>query len=205
MGSLEMSWKVQDEVEEWLVRSAISVLKDFSDVNSVNLKLEARGFEFTSIYLCGKCAVWTFESEMERDGFVRSTGGETHLAFQNVKSTTIGRKSKGKGNNQPIKIHPMNTRKSRLVFVKTNKTSQQRQRKKGVWNLEEEFAKVIQKGVALGIIKKKDDKVEWDLDEEVTKVLETGATLGIDFDGNKEELYDVVVGLERKGEARRVG
>ncbi|KAK0599458.1 hypothetical protein LWI29_005471 [Acer saccharum] len=72
VGDPEMSWKIQNEVEEWLTRSAVGFLRDFSDVNSVNLKLEARGFTFTSTYLGGKCVVWTFESELDRDGFIRN-------------------------------------------------------------------------------------------------------------------------------------
>ncbi|KAI9180216.1 hypothetical protein LWI28_002421 [Acer negundo] len=72
LGCLEMSWKIQNEAEELLARSAIKVLRDFFDVNLVELKLEARCFAFTSTYLGGKSVVWTFESEMDKDGFIRN-------------------------------------------------------------------------------------------------------------------------------------
>ncbi|KAK1549120.1 hypothetical protein Q3G72_018912 [Acer saccharum] len=38
-----MSWRILEGEEEWLSRSVIGVLKEFSDFNSINLKLEARG------------------------------------------------------------------------------------------------------------------------------------------------------------------
>ena len=60
--------------------------------------------------------------------------------------------------------------------------------------MEGEFAKVIKKGVALGVVKKKNDTIEWDLEEEVM--------MGFDFNGNEEELYEVVAELEREEEVR---
>ncbi|KAK4837473.1 hypothetical protein QYF36_005799 [Acer negundo] len=40
-----MSWKVLYEEEEWLSRSAVGTLQEFSDVDEVNRKLEARGLK----------------------------------------------------------------------------------------------------------------------------------------------------------------
>ncbi|KAK1578926.1 hypothetical protein Q3G72_034232 [Acer saccharum] len=42
LGSKVMSWRIQNEAEERLVRSAVGILKDYSDVSSVNVKLAAR-------------------------------------------------------------------------------------------------------------------------------------------------------------------
>ena len=75
------------------------------------------------------------------------------------------------------------------------------------WNLEEEFAKVIERGVELGHIIKRREKTNeepngkeevrnhshspdanWNLDEEVTKVIEVGLALGFDFNGKEVEI-----------------
>ncbi|KAK1556451.1 hypothetical protein Q3G72_005195 [Acer saccharum] len=65
-----MTWSGSNETEDWLSRSAVGELETFSNVNSVNQKLEARGFIFSSSFLGGKRIVWTFESELDRDGFL---------------------------------------------------------------------------------------------------------------------------------------
>ena len=56
-----MSWSRSNETEDWLSRSVVGELKTFSNVDSVNQKLEARGFVFSSSFLGGKRIVWTFE------------------------------------------------------------------------------------------------------------------------------------------------
>ncbi|KAK1548820.1 hypothetical protein Q3G72_009996 [Acer saccharum] len=88
------------------------------------------------------------------------------------------------------------------------------------WSLEEEIAKVIEKGVALGRIvmsrnnagvarsnrsQNPDENgtnrgsgasdTSWNLEEEVTKVIEVGKAVGFDFNGKEHELQDVTVRL----------
>ncbi|KAK1560813.1 hypothetical protein Q3G72_031090 [Acer saccharum] len=70
---LSMAWTQSIAEDDWLYRSAVGDLRIFSSVESVNRKLESRGFAFSSTYLGGKGIVWTFESTCERDGFIRNS------------------------------------------------------------------------------------------------------------------------------------
>ncbi|KAK1577964.1 hypothetical protein Q3G72_026436 [Acer saccharum] len=70
--SKTMSWEGSYETEEWLSRSAVGVLKNFSSVESVNQKLDDRGFKYSSTFQGGKNIVWVFQSNCERDGFVKN-------------------------------------------------------------------------------------------------------------------------------------
>ncbi|KAK1570876.1 hypothetical protein Q3G72_008432 [Acer saccharum] len=119
----------------------------------------------------------------------------------------------------------MTTRRSRSNSREKEKTSPPKQGKRVVWNLGDEIARIIEKGVALGIVSnsrnknstsknvnkanrvscgsEKDNSLEWNLEEEVAKVLETGEALGFDFNGNEEEIYEIITDLERKDEAHR--
>ncbi|KAI9194238.1 hypothetical protein LWI28_004328 [Acer negundo] len=45
----------------------------------------------------------------------------------------------------------------------------------------------------------------WNVDEEVAKVLETGAALRFDFNGNEEEIVEVVSSRKREDEKRMEG
>ncbi|KAI9191565.1 hypothetical protein LWI28_010090 [Acer negundo] len=78
-GTISMSWSGSKEVEEWLARSAIEVLKKFDSVESVNQKLDARGFIYSSSYFGGKRIVWSMGSnlnlglETEKIDFLRMT------------------------------------------------------------------------------------------------------------------------------------
>ncbi|KAK3206426.1 hypothetical protein Dsin_020472 [Dipteronia sinensis] len=65
-----MNRKIADS--RWLDRCAVGVLKTFSSVDRVNKRLRDRGFSFTSKYLGGKLMLWSFETEHESEGFVRS-------------------------------------------------------------------------------------------------------------------------------------
>ncbi|KAK1576752.1 hypothetical protein Q3G72_016228 [Acer saccharum] len=46
-----MSWLGYREDEEWLSRCAVGTMKDFMSVQSINKKLEDRGFVFSSSYM----------------------------------------------------------------------------------------------------------------------------------------------------------
>ena len=95
--------------------------------------------------------------------------------------------------------------------------------KRVVWNLEEEIAKVIDKGVALGVNFKKNKEKEnlkpfdfedgkegekdatdttWNLEEEVTKVIQMGVALGIDFNGIENEMIKIIDSREEEDDAR---
>ncbi|KAK3204151.1 hypothetical protein Dsin_018197 [Dipteronia sinensis] len=69
--SLNMSWKRQATVEDWLVRSAVSVLKKFANFSSVNKRLSKKGISFPSTYLGDKSIMWCFDSKADREGFMR--------------------------------------------------------------------------------------------------------------------------------------
>ncbi|KAI9197006.1 hypothetical protein LWI28_028949 [Acer negundo] len=66
---ISMSWIGSEEDIFWLSRSVVRWPKQFSSIESVNRKLDSRGFNYSSSYLGGKGVVWTFESECGRDGF----------------------------------------------------------------------------------------------------------------------------------------
>ncbi|KAK1582776.1 hypothetical protein Q3G72_018150 [Acer saccharum] len=70
---LSMSWGGHYEMEDWLSKSAVGTLKQFESVESVNQKLEARGFNFSSTFMGGKQIVWSFESTCDRDGFISNS------------------------------------------------------------------------------------------------------------------------------------
>ena len=86
--------------------------------------------------------------------------------------------------------------------------------KRVIWNLEDKIAKVIEKGVAVGINmqakKVRDDSDEtrlihgevWDLEVEVANVLETGAALGFDFHGEEMEITEILTAKEKEDEDR---
>ncbi|KAK1559396.1 hypothetical protein Q3G72_013977 [Acer saccharum] len=67
--NLSMIWKRQPNVEEWLDRCAIGVLKEFTSVASVCNKLHSREFPFSTSYLGDKCIVWCFDSTIDKDCF----------------------------------------------------------------------------------------------------------------------------------------
>ncbi|KAI9197737.1 hypothetical protein LWI28_003456 [Acer negundo] len=78
--------------------------------------------------------------------------------------------------------------------------------KKVKWNLENEIARVIEKGVAHGIeLKVRKQRIangrEGDVDEEVTKIVETWVTLGFDFNGRENEISQ---GLGKAVKRRKV-
>ncbi|KAK1582530.1 hypothetical protein Q3G72_015984 [Acer saccharum] len=70
--NITMSWKGSFEVEEWLSRSVVGVLKNFNSIKGVNQKLDDRGFLYTSTFMGGKNIVWTFQSQCERDSFINN-------------------------------------------------------------------------------------------------------------------------------------
>ncbi|KAK0600843.1 hypothetical protein LWI29_018888 [Acer saccharum] len=72
--TVSMSWMgdTENEVEDWLSRSAIGKLKEFSSLIQVNKNLEDRGINFSSSYMGGKNVVWTFESCYDRVGFINN-------------------------------------------------------------------------------------------------------------------------------------
>ncbi|KAK1580906.1 hypothetical protein Q3G72_001236 [Acer saccharum] len=67
-----MTWFGSKVEEEWLMRSTVGELKEFSNIELVNKKLETRGFIYSSVYLGGKSVMWTFESNCKREGFIRN-------------------------------------------------------------------------------------------------------------------------------------
>ncbi|KAK0601695.1 hypothetical protein LWI29_026571 [Acer saccharum] len=73
---ITMTWTGSYQVEEWLSRSAVGVLKFFGSVEVVNKMLDDRGFVFSSTFLGGKNIVWTFQTQCERDGFINNRIGE---------------------------------------------------------------------------------------------------------------------------------
>ena len=93
--NLVMSWLGSSEVEDWLSRSAMGVLKYFGSVDPVNKKLEDRGFLFSTSFMGGKSIVWTFESSYERDGFVKNSffsGESVSSPWKNVVSNQESRR-----------------------------------------------------------------------------------------------------------------
>ena len=69
---VEMSWSSKDNEDEWLLKCVAGILKEISSVSSVNHWLNSMGISFSSNYLGNKRIPSTFDSEMERDGFVKS-------------------------------------------------------------------------------------------------------------------------------------
>ncbi|KAK3199925.1 hypothetical protein Dsin_023340 [Dipteronia sinensis] len=71
LASLLLDGKVSER--KWLERSAVGVLIDFSNIVRVQQRLHDRGFVFTSRYMGGKAILWSFESELDREGFIRNS------------------------------------------------------------------------------------------------------------------------------------
>ncbi|KAK3227022.1 hypothetical protein Dsin_006884 [Dipteronia sinensis] len=67
---IDMSWNSNNNEEEWLSRCAMGILREFTDVSSVNRRLRSRGFSFSSKYLWDKFILWVFESKFERESFI---------------------------------------------------------------------------------------------------------------------------------------
>ncbi|KAK1591134.1 hypothetical protein Q3G72_002789 [Acer saccharum] len=67
-----MEWNSHDNEDGWLSRCVVGILKEFSSVSSVNLWLRSRGFSFSSMYLGDKHIIWVFESDFERDFFIKN-------------------------------------------------------------------------------------------------------------------------------------
>ena len=72
MKELTMFWSGHQREEHWLRRCAVGVLKTFSKVDSVNDRLESRGFKFTSHFVGTKSVLWCFESEIDKEGFINN-------------------------------------------------------------------------------------------------------------------------------------
>ncbi|KAK3227437.1 hypothetical protein Dsin_007299 [Dipteronia sinensis] len=140
-------------------------------------------------------------------------------------------KRKGRKNVSSLKVHGMRTRLSSniveqkqdqsgtdidIVDVEGNKLS---------WSVEEEIAKVIENGVAIGRLKTRskskfgekehdlddannttidagDNKILWCLEEEIVKVIKTGVALGIDFGGNQKDIMEEISRRELEDTAR---
>ncbi|KAK0588949.1 hypothetical protein LWI29_007612 [Acer saccharum] len=69
------------------------------------------------------------------------------------------------------------------------------------WNLEKEFAKVIEKGVSLGVDLKSFKEVvgsdkSWNLEVEIAKVIETGMALGFEFNMNDKVVSEAIATRE---------
>ncbi|KAK0598408.1 hypothetical protein LWI29_034373 [Acer saccharum] len=67
-----MVWDNHDNEDGWLSKCAVGILKNFSPVSSVNLRLNSRGFSFSSLYLGDRHILWVFESDFERDFFIKN-------------------------------------------------------------------------------------------------------------------------------------
>ena len=121
---------------------------------------------------------------------------------------------------------PNKTTEKSNRFRKDTIVKSRQQSNKSYWNLEEEIAKVIEKGVSLGYVfkaKEKDMGKEhivmqedhfnarsnqgesqensWNLDNEVAKVIEVGVALGFDFNGNEVEIGEKIATREKEDEA----
>ncbi|KAK1577531.1 hypothetical protein Q3G72_022564 [Acer saccharum] len=48
---LEMAWNCHNNEDGWLSRCVVGILKDFSSISSVNLRLRSKAFTFSSMYL----------------------------------------------------------------------------------------------------------------------------------------------------------
>ncbi|KAK1586456.1 hypothetical protein Q3G72_002762 [Acer saccharum] len=70
--SFPMQWRRQPDNNDWLARCAIGVLKEFSSINNVSRRLINRDYSFSSSYLGDKNILWSFESELEIEGFLKN-------------------------------------------------------------------------------------------------------------------------------------
>ncbi|KAK4855762.1 hypothetical protein QYF36_010589 [Acer negundo] len=103
---ISMSWIGSEEDIFWLSRSVVRWPKQFSSIESVNRKLDSRGFNYSSSYLGGKGVVWTFESECDIYGvllhcwcnsFFKKLGGQVgELVWVDEDTEFRGRFDKGR-------------------------------------------------------------------------------------------------------------
>ncbi|KAK0592658.1 hypothetical protein LWI29_023017 [Acer saccharum] len=137
---------------------------------------------------------------------------------------TIGKRKSMKSGGKMIssfKRHGMVTRKDRSLEHNASGTASERCPNKilakGRWNLKDEVTKVIEKGVALGVINVKaggnggevrsvgsneEKLVNGNLSEEVAKVMEVGVALGFDFNGKEDSVSEEIRRRETEDEAR---
>ncbi|KAK1584531.1 hypothetical protein Q3G72_033789 [Acer saccharum] len=57
----------------WLEKSAVGVLKSFSNVAIVKRRLMNRGLSVTARYLGGKAILWSFDSAQDCEGFISNS------------------------------------------------------------------------------------------------------------------------------------
>ncbi|KAI9182829.1 hypothetical protein LWI28_029241 [Acer negundo] len=134
---------------------------------------------------------------------------------------TMGKRGRGRKKGTIVRTHGMRTRTSRnpSPTIPDNSDSGievvDTAGKQVRWCLEEEIAKVMETGVALGGLRTKlplngggrnssqDDSntiivdvegndLTWYLEEEITKMIETEVALGVDFSRNKKDIQDEV-------------
>ncbi|KAK3211864.1 hypothetical protein Dsin_016570 [Dipteronia sinensis] len=67
---MTMRWKRQRDVDNWLSKCAVGVLKQFGNVSSVSKRLKDKGFRFSSSYAGDKSILWVFDSEDEKNVFM---------------------------------------------------------------------------------------------------------------------------------------
>ncbi|KAK3170497.1 hypothetical protein Dsin_032528 [Dipteronia sinensis] len=60
---LTMKWSSQEMDHVWIKRCAVGILKQFSDVSSVNQRLWCRGFKFSSAYIGDKSILWSTKGD----------------------------------------------------------------------------------------------------------------------------------------------
>jgi hypothetical protein len=120
-----------------------------------------------------------------------------------------------------LKRHGMVTRKDRCLEHRAHEPVGERSFKEIVekrrWNLNEEIAKVVEKGIELGVIKggggsKRGEQLSvdpsgnltgnWKLSEEVAKVIEVGVALGFDFQGKEDSISEEIRRRETEDETR---
>lgn len=104
----------------------------------------------------------------------------------------------------PLSVELGEHRKKELLQQKNGKSR---------WSLQEEIAKVIEKGFSLGYVYKvrgreeeggesakgnSDQQLSWSMGVEIAKVIEVGVALGVDFNGNKDSLGSIIA--QREGE-----
>ncbi|KAK1581655.1 hypothetical protein Q3G72_007744 [Acer saccharum] len=125
--------------------------------------------------------------------------------------TTKQRRATKKG--VATKCHKMRTRNSKDTYQVSVQEERIEVEVGGLmrWNLGEEMAKVIEKGVALCVnFKSRDaemsegdmDNGQWNLEDEVAKVIEVGKALGFDFNGREDEVAVFVARREEEDDDR---
>lgn len=128
----------------------------------------------------------------------------------------VASSKKANKNNVPVRSHGMKTRNNGSLVSKgigeVHRVISGLGSSRSRWNLEVELAKVVEKGVDLGYLRR--DKVQqgggsiepssWRLSEEVAKVIEVGAALGFDFNRNKESISKEISRREKEDEDRYV-